>query len=265
MPDPADRITDVPRMIAERDDRVSSGRGRDAAPRSRASRGASDSPTNGGGAGGFISFVAVLAFLIAGGASYAAWELYQQNLQLNATLGQAGDRISELENRLSSTDDSMSQSTAAMAVKIKELYSEVDKLWASAWRKNKERLGVLEEQQKKLTDAQAATNKNLSGVSAQAAEMKKQQALLNQQVAAAQEVAITLATLKEQITEQANSIGKLNSVANTVQSTATGNSQRLRDVEQWVQSNIEFRKQVSARLSQLEAAQGVSTPAAGMQ
>jgi chromosome segregation ATPase len=49
-------------------------------------------------------------------------------------------RISELEDRLSDTDESVNQTGVAMQVKIKELYSEVDKLWASAWRRNKAKI-----------------------------------------------------------------------------------------------------------------------------
>lgn len=84
----------------------------------------------------------ILLVLILGGFGSSFW-LYQQQLQLTQTLDSAQNRIVDLENRLSATGEEMGDSAAAIQVKVteldaksKELWEQMDKLWASAWRRN---------------------------------------------------------------------------------------------------------------------------------
>ncbi len=74
----------------------------------------------------------VVAFSLILAASALAWN-YELQQQLEAAAVDRTDfeqRISDLEDRLSDTDESVSQSSVTMQIKIRELYSEVDKLWA---------------------------------------------------------------------------------------------------------------------------------------
>jgi uncharacterized coiled-coil protein SlyX len=59
-------------------------------------------------------------------------------------------RIADLEDRLADTDEGMSQNAAVQAAKIRELDSEVRKLWDNVWKRSKERLGVLEASSKRF-------------------------------------------------------------------------------------------------------------------
>lgn len=260
MPDSNDPLMDAPKIIAQRDDDIVHRRQRsDGAPVRRAATGSKEkaAPTAVGGAGVGLKIIAGLAFLLAIGAGAAAGFLYQEGQKLQRALEQSNMRIADLEGRLSSTDDSMSQSTEAMAVKIKELYSEVDKLWASAWRKNKGRLDDLDAAAKKSDESLAGLNKKLTAVGGDVSTMKKQADALKQQIAAAQELSITLATLKEQLNSQGNTIGKVNSMVTTMTSDQKALDARVRQTEDWVQSNIEFRKQVNSRLTALEGAPSI--------
>jgi TolA-binding protein len=244
MPDPDDHLTDVPRIIATRDDDGPYRRSRaEAAEPRRPSRAARAAETPAGG--GIARPVAVLALLVGLGASAVAFLLWQQTVRLDQALAQANQRIADLEGKLSTTDDSVTQSSAQMQVKIKELAGEVDKLWASAWRKNDGRLTELEGAMKKAAGTFDAHQRRLATLDASTEK-------LTQQVGSAAEVAGTVTTLGQQQTALQDGIGRLNSTVATLANTQRAQEARLKESEQWVQSNIEFRKQVTQRLTRLE-------------
>lgn len=89
---------------------------------------------------GFALFV---LFVIALGGYGASYWLYQQSQQQFAVIEQSQQRISDLEQQLSATGAEMGESTVALKVKVtklgersEELWQQMDKLWASAWRRN---------------------------------------------------------------------------------------------------------------------------------
>lgn len=81
--------------------------------------------------------------------SYYLWTLTEQQKE---QLAQAEQRIQSLENKLSATGEEIGESTVALQVKVtelnertNELWKEMDKLWASAWRRNQKELSDLKE------------------------------------------------------------------------------------------------------------------------
>ncbi|MBT4883766.1 MAG: hypothetical protein HON44_07325 [Glaciecola sp.] len=81
----------------------------------------------------------LLALLSSGAAGYLLYSQQQSQLAFDS----ATARILELENRLSATGEEMGNSTVALQVKVTELanrsevlWQQMDKLWASAWRRN---------------------------------------------------------------------------------------------------------------------------------
>ncbi|MDM7860541.1 hypothetical protein QTP81_08030 [Alteromonas sp. ASW11-36] len=102
--------------------------------------------SNSSGGNGLATFALILAL----GAGGAAGYLY---MQLQTQLGAAQNaeaRIADLENRLSATGEDLGESTVALQVKVSELsnradelWEQMDKLWASAWRRNQKELGDL--------------------------------------------------------------------------------------------------------------------------
>lgn len=245
MPSPDDKLTDIPLIVPTRDDDEGSHRRQRAepAPAPRAARqdASSAAPT----AGGSTSYVGILALVVGLATAAVAGLLYQQTVRLDGELAQANLRIADLEGKLSVTGDNVNQSSAAMQVKIKELGGEVDKLWASAWRKNDGRLTELESGMKKAAASYVTQQKQLTTATADISSLKEQ-------VGQATTVAATVDTLKQQQAALQDSIGRMNSGVNTLTNTQRAQESRLKETEQWVQSTIEFRKQVTQRLTRLE-------------
>lgn len=247
MPSHDDKLTDIPQMIPERDELDSYRRQRIETPEPRKpakpAKAAATESTAGVSSGWRLLAVAGLVFgLVATGAGVA---LFQQTTVLKSALEQSNLRITDLEGRLSSTGDSMNQSSASMQVKLKELGSEVDKLWASAYRKNGERIDGLDAALKKTGSTVEADRKQIAALASAQEQLK-------QQVAASQDLAGGIKTLQEQQANLQSAIGRLNSTMNSLASTQSAQEARIKDNEQWVQSNIEFRKQVTQRLTRLE-------------
>ena len=244
MPSSDDKLTDIPRIVPQRDDDASYRRQRADSSEVRKTARAAKPAGEGSAAGGW-RYVAALALVVALAATAFAGLLYQQGVQLTAALAQSNLRIADLEGRLSTTDDSVNESSASMQVKIKELAGEIDKLWSSAWRKNGSRIDGLDAALQKAAAASAADRKQLATIAAT-------QQKVEQQVSANQGVALILATVKDQQAIQESTIGRLGSTVNGLSNTQRAQEARLKENEQWVQSNIEFRKQVAQRLTRLE-------------
>ncbi len=114
------------------------------------------------------SFFTVIIYLALAG---AAWFFYQENLKLQNLISNSEQRIQQLENQLSATGEEMGESTIALKVKLEaisekteKLWGEMDKLWASAWRKNQSQIKALNSSSKK----QETLNKNQTQQLAQA-------------------------------------------------------------------------------------------------
>lgn len=95
-------------------------------------------------------------FLIYTVVAAGGWWFYQQDLQNKAVIASSEARIIELENQLSATGEEMGESTIAMKAKLEglikktdTLWKEMDKLWASAWRKNQAQIKTLTAQNAK--------------------------------------------------------------------------------------------------------------------
>lgn len=155
----------------------------------------------------FISYAA-----IAGG----GWYFYQQQIKLNSALNSSEQRIQQLENQLSATGEEMGESTIALKVKLEAisektelLLTEMDKLWASAWRKNQKEIKELNSQSKKLASQQS---KNTNAVNAQSTATNE----LNDKITAAEfsidavsEQIVAANTIKDQITTLTSQLNSL--------------------------------------------------------
>lgn len=93
-----------------------------------------------------LLFTIIIYLALAG----ASWFFYQENLKLQSLISHSENRIQQLENQLSATGEEMGESTIALKVKLEaisekteKLWNEMDKLWASAWRKNQSEIKAL--------------------------------------------------------------------------------------------------------------------------
>ena len=123
-------------------------------------------PSNSGSSNGiWVVLVALIALAACGGCYY----LYTLLEQQKAVAEQAEKRIMQLENKLSATGEEIGESTVALQVKVteltnktNELWEQMDKLWASAWRRNQQEIADLGD---RVGNVQTALNKNISAVS----------------------------------------------------------------------------------------------------
>ena len=119
--------------------------------------------SNSGGKG--LATFAVLIALASVGA--AGWLFQQLQIQVERA-NSAEERIAGLESKLSATGEEIGDTTVALQIKVtelsnksNELWEQMDKLWASAWRRNQKDITDLTS---KVEDQLASLNNNISAV-----------------------------------------------------------------------------------------------------
>lgn len=163
---PSNRFDDdIPRIMIDQEDRETYRQSRNkgqhsqdyAAPTESKTTNTTQSdsravPASSSSSSGFpvMNTLLFLLVLMGFGGSYY---LYMQQQQLTSTLVQAQSRIQDLENQLSATGEEMGESAiviqskvSALDAKTKELWSQMDKLWASAWRRNQSDIKTINQQ-----------------------------------------------------------------------------------------------------------------------
>ncbi|MFT6194210.1 MAG: hypothetical protein ACJASU_001109, partial [Cognaticolwellia sp.] len=97
------------------------------------------------------------------------WYFYQQQVSTKNTLASSSARIQQLENQLSATGEEIGESTIALKLKLEAisektelLLSEMDKLWASAWRKNQEEIKALNSKRINMAQQQDKNTRTVS-------------------------------------------------------------------------------------------------------
>ncbi|NMH61172.1 hypothetical protein [Alteromonas ponticola] len=139
----------------------------------------------------WMVLIAAIALAACGGCYYLYTLLQQQ--QVNAE--QAEARIVELENKLSATGEEIGESTVALQVKVtdlskrtNDLWEQMDKLWASAWRRNQKEIADLVEKtngiQSSLTSSVSTANQNIESQKGQIANLKNEIAAMADEVLA---------------------------------------------------------------------------------
>jgi chromosome segregation ATPase len=241
----------IPPIIPTRDDVVSRGHQKAKA----GTRGRKATPSGGSGLG--TRLVIVVTLVVAAVATAWAWQQQQELDAGNLVMARYEDRISDLEDRLSDTDEGMNQSAAAIAVRVKELYSEVDKLWASAWRTNKAKIAALEKsnsalgsQLSTLGNTDKAYSAQLQSLAADIGALRRVAGELETLVASAKSNQAAMEQLGDDVSRITLELAKLQ------KSSAT-----TRD---WRASVDGFRKQVNQSLLKLQQSiseiQGMTPP-----
>lgn len=235
-----DDLEHIPSIVPTRD---SDARGVGGATRGRASPGKAPAT---GGAGLWARLFITLALLGAGAACAWAWQLQQQLQQSQTALQGYVQRIADLEDRLSDTDEGLSNNTATMAVKIKEVtakadknFSEIDKLWASAWRKNKAKIADLE--------------KKSAGQVKQLTAVEKQLKEAGQDIAKLESVAGDLDRLMSNAQSSQAEVERVADELNLINLELAKLAKRVQGNEEWVGSINAFRRQMSSAMTDLRA------------
>jgi chromosome segregation ATPase len=258
-----DDLEHIPSIVATREGQPGPNSNRS---RTSKNEGTRQSPSTQKGSGergtGLLSraFIA-LSLIVAVAVGLWAWKLQVELLQANSQIADYATRISDLEARLSDTDEGMNQSAQVQAVKIAELEKEVRKLWDNVWKEAKERLAALEtasaNQDKSLKGVQGtltgsqsqlkAATGDVAGLKADMAELKSISGDLARLIASAK-------TNQAEVERVADNINQINLALAKLERRVVGN-------EEWVASINTFRKQVNTSLSQMQTAiRAQSTP-----
>lgn len=177
-----DKFDNIPKIVLDREDREAF-HGRNVKPSKGADVALDNEPPVVKSSGGVWG---VLAFFMVLGAFGASYFLYDLSLKQQQMLTDAEERIYELERKLSATGEELDQSAVALRVQVNELkdktevlWQEMDKLWASAWRRNQSEIKDLESKVSKDFQAQ---KKLISGLESDVSLSTTNMAVLQEQV-----------------------------------------------------------------------------------
>lgn len=213
-----------------------------------------DAPVGRGGNSGLVWVLLVLVLGVGGAAGYLYSELLKSN-----------DRITTLETRLSQAGESMDQSSATIGLRLKELtdktnelWEQMDKLWASAWRKNQSEIAKLRDDIKDINKQSTSFKSSLSALQTAVKGMPE----LERRVA---ELGALQAQIDKAVASAAGMTSKVSSLEASVARSAGAQKdfeKRIATNEQWVESINAYRKQVNRRLEELQKLIAPSTPSA---
>lgn len=177
---------------------------------------AAPSPTKSSSAVIWLGILAIIGFAAGG------YALYKQNLATLSQLRASELRIGELERALSATGEEMGQSAGAIQAKLSvvatrtdELWEQMDKLWASAWRRNQSEIKELKDQADKLTAAQTQQLKQQSDAATNLKTLSQTQTELTLKMSLLQEQLQVAQSLKSQLTAINTELDKLKSQSQT--------------------------------------------------
>lgn len=149
-----------------------------------------------------------------------AWYFYQQQINVTSSLESSSQRIQQLENQLSATGEEMGESTIALKVKLEAigektelLLSEMDKLWASAWRKNQKEIKELNSTSIKIVQQQDKTLEAMSLQSNTINELKDKITATEFSVNSVSEQIMALNSVKAEIKSLSSALSTLDANA----------------------------------------------------
>jgi len=148
------------------------------------------------------------------------WYFYQQQVSVNNTLASSSARIQQLENQLSATGEEMGESTIALKVKLETisektelLLSEMDKLWASAWRRNQEEIKALNSKSINMAQQQDKYIRSVSQQNNALNDLKDKITTTEFSINAVSEQMVTANSLKEQFKKLSTQLNTLDANA----------------------------------------------------
>jgi chromosome segregation ATPase len=224
----------------------------------RNSKGDVKTPSKGGGGGGgagagLLARLMIAVCLIVA-ASAVAWAYQLQKDAQEAALVRADyeARISDLEDRLSDTDESVNQSGVAMQVKIKELYSEVDKLWASAWRKNKAKIAANEKAVAETSKQVKSQNTAIDSIKSQSRTTDIQISALSGQLDEVSDMLIPMRKLLDSASSDRRQMERLADNVHKLKQDYGALQKRVGTGEEDIAAINGFRRQVWSTLNEMQ-------------
>ena len=204
-----------------------------------------------GGVGKQIGMNLIMAVLI-GGLVLAGWFIANQQQLITdeqARVDNANSRLAVLEERLSATDNAMSQGGQDTQQSMNLWESEIRKLWAIANERNKKWIEGNQKAVKKL-------NSTLNGIQASTRDLNAAVGRHDSAFAQQQKMIDNLASLELQMQQivrgQRDLVDKVNAASQAVASMRAGLSSQVEDNAEAIQSIDAYRVAVNSRLADIE-------------
>lgn len=236
-----DEPVDIPSFGVSRDEGVTSAP-RGAVPPSRRGGGSN----GGGGAGIMTRLAATIGFVIAAVACAWAFQLQQALDASTVALNATSARVSDLEALLSDTEESTSQSAAAMGAQLKIVDKETRRL--------EQRRREMDTQIDKLEKSAAAATSELDKLKKSVASYGGDIKSMNSDLASLKKVANDLERLASTARQSQEGVERLADGLNKSNLDTAALNKRVKANEEWIESINAFRRQMNAKITSLEQA-----------
>ncbi|MGB1199780.1 MAG: hypothetical protein ACPG46_12080 [Thalassotalea sp.] len=199
-------------------------------------------------------FALSLVYIALAGASY--W-FYLENAKLKEQQINADQRIEQLEQQLSATGDEMGESTIALKIKLEalteksnELWSEMDKLWASAWRKNQSQIKELRSKSLTLTKTVNGNSQHLKNAASMSDvnELQEKQTAADFSLNALSEQLSSTTKLRSDVTALTKQVNSLSQNENSREKQQLEVATSVNQVDTSLQILLERIEQLEAQL-----------------
>ena len=199
--------------------------------------------------GWLLVLLCLLAVAALGGWTYLLNEQLQSS---RLQLIDASGRLQKLEQRLSVTDESASQSSVALQVKIKEMDGEIRKLWDNVWKRAKQDLAQHGKDIASLQAALKTQGEFDQQIKTELSETALAVAVVEDQVEVSTQVAGQLSTLQEQLEVQQQALTDIQDTAESLSTSNDDLQKRVAGTEEWVDSFNGYRTQMNRKLLDLQ-------------
>ena len=242
-----DDIDSIPSIIPSRDRDYTLVQTATSAPRKKSGNGGGKPPVKQAGSGLLSRLFITVALVIAAIACAWAWQLQEQLKQTSNTINVYELRIGDLEARLSDTDEGMSQNAAVQAAKIRDLDTEVRKLWDNVWKQSKERLGKLEASSKTYNKKIAANEKSLKATQTKVSSAADDLAKLKNVSGDLSRLISSAKANQAEVERVADTLNRINLDLAKI-------NRQVKSNEEGIRATDAFRRQVNGSINELEGA-----------
>ena len=242
-----DDIDSIPSIIPSRDRDYTLVQTATSAPRKKSGNGGGKPPVKQAGSGLLSRLFITVALVIAAIACAWAWQLQEQLKQASNTMNDYELRIGDLEARLSDTDEGMSQNAAVQAAKIRDLDTEVRKLWDNVWKQSKERLGKLEASSKTYNKKLAANEKSLKATQTKVSSAADDLAKLKNVSGDLSRLISSAKANQAEVERVADTLNRINLDLAKI-------NRQVKSNEEGIRATDAFRRQVNGSINELEGA-----------
>jgi chromosome segregation ATPase len=201
---------------------------------------------------GVLVFVIMLMAIMMSIGGFALWQVQQKLDQSNRLLAKGQSDLHDLEDRLSQTGDTASKKFKEMESQIKTNVSEIDKLWAGAYRQqradikdNKSAIAGLDKKVDELNASVAQFNIDFGKLSSDMAKLKEDVATDSDDVSTqmslvrgeVQDQSVTLEGNKRSIAALHKQVKDLQDAVNVIDKYRQQINQRILDLQAKVQGS----------------------------